>query len=576
MKQLLRAVTMLAALAGGAAPAAMLYVDPGNPGATDSGAGDALHPYRTLTYAMKQLRPGDTLSIAGGVYRESLIFPAISWSAGSTVIQPLSSAPVLIKGSDVVTGWTPLGGGLFVKNGWTVNSQQVFVDGVSLQQIGGKIFNSDPWVWPGRVAGGIAELTDNSFYYDIAAQNLYIKVPLTSLAAQIIEVSVRPHLVFGSAVENVTLRQLHFQHANTTALNQTGAVHLWRSNRNVLEQLEVTYCDGAGFDITGEDNVLRFNKANYNGQLGMKVRGKRALLQGNETSYNNTRRFQKWWEAGGAKFVGEGGLIDSTVMRHVAVGNAGDGIWFDWMNTNNHVYENVSAYNAGIGIHYEASQKGYIYNNYVFVNKERGIYLPHSSGSIVAFNVVVQSGYEGIVVVDEGSSPDNLLLRPVGNLVHGNIVARTGRTTLILPLELADNRSDFNLFLGLAQPTFSLGWPSSTSPIRIGLDKWRAASEQDMNSSYEAVDLPAALLAEFEQKVVYPNWTELLAIAAQFSAPAVTGIPVTHGKPGPSLQLAASTGGDTGGNTGGDTGGTGGDTGGSTKPGKGLGRNKNK
>lgn len=117
MKKRLPAVTLATALACGAAQAALLYVDPANPGAMDSGAGDALHPYRTLTYAMKQLKPGDTLNIAGGTYRESLIFPQVSWSAGSAVIQPMSSAPVLIKGSDVVTGWTALGAGYSSETG---------------------------------------------------------------------------------------------------------------------------------------------------------------------------------------------------------------------------------------------------------------------------------------------------------------------------------------------------------------------------------------------------------------------------------------------------------------------------
>ena len=575
MKKLLRGAALLAALACGTASAAVLYVDPVNPGATDSGAGDALHPYRTLTYAMKQLKPGDTLNIAGGVYRESIVFPGITWGALPTVIQALGTTPVTIKGSDIVTGWAALGGGLFVKNAWTVNSQQVFVDGVSLKQIGGKIFSTSTWIWPGRVAGGVAEMTDNSFFYDLAAQNLYVKLPLTSLDGHTVEVSVRGKVIDATNVHNVTIRGLNIQHSNISAISQNAAVTFWRCNNNVLEGLTVTYTDLAGFDITGDDNVLRNNTANFNGQIGMKVRGKRALLEGNVTSYNNTRGFQEWWEAGGAKFAGEGGLIDSTVRRHVAVGNNGDGIWFDWFNVNNRVYENVLAFNHHMGIQYEGSQQGYFYNNYIFGNGLRGIYLPYSSSSVIAFNMVAKNGYEGIAIVDEGRDPDDLRLRPTGNVIHGNIIAWGVKPAIVLPLALADNRSDYNLFLGLSQPTFSLGWPSATSPIRNGLDAWRAASGQDMNSWYQAFDIPATLQAEFDQKAIYPNWTEVLNLAAQFGVPSVVGIPLTHGHPGPSLQLAAPAG-DTGGSTGGDTGGsTGGDTGGSTKPGKGQGR-KNK
>ena len=53
----------------------------------------------------------------------------------------IQSAPggqeALIKGSDVVTGWKKAGPGLFVKDAWSVRSEQVFVDGKPLAQIGG-------------------------------------------------------------------------------------------------------------------------------------------------------------------------------------------------------------------------------------------------------------------------------------------------------------------------------------------------------------------------------------------------------------------------------------------------------
>ncbi|HET6493269.1 MAG TPA: hypothetical protein VFG44_09870, partial [Burkholderiales bacterium] len=164
MKKILMILIGLALLLTGSSYAGIRYVDPANPGTVDSGAGDALHPYRTLTFAMTQMRPGDTLNIASGVYRESIVFPGITWGSLPTLIQPMGTEPVLIKGSDIVTGWAALGGGLFVKNAWTVNSQQVFLDGAALKQIAGKIWTSDAWIWPGRVAGGLAEMTDNSFY----------------------------------------------------------------------------------------------------------------------------------------------------------------------------------------------------------------------------------------------------------------------------------------------------------------------------------------------------------------------------------------------------------------------------
>jgi parallel beta-helix repeat protein len=556
MKRLLSTFVLITALASGAVAAAVRHVDPAHSSAQDSGDGNAQRPYRTLGYAMKQLKPGDTLNIAPGVYREALIFPEIAWSGAPTMVQPAGNGEVLIKGSDVVTGWELVQGGMFVKRSWKTNSQQVFVDGVALQQVGGTILGGYPGkaghpmaklhatqggIWPGRVAGGVEQMKDNSFHYDAAAQSLYIKVPHASLDGHTVEASVRPHLVFGKGVQNVTLKKLRFQHANTSAVNQTGAVHLWQSSRNVLEELDVSHVDGAGFDITGDENTIRRSKANHCGQLGMKVRGRANKLTGNETSFNNTRGFNKWWEAGGAKFVGEGGLRDSEVSGHRALGNRGDGIWFDWMNSNNRVHDNVSAYNAGFGIHYEASQKGYIYNNYVFGNRQRGIYLPHSSDSVVAYNLVVKNGYEGIAVIDEGRSKSKPELVPRANRVLGNIIAWNGRSSLVLPAGLHDNAADYNLYVSAKDlPGFSIGWGSRESPIRKGLDAWRTASGQDTHSWIESSEVPQPLLAALEAQQPNPDWTQVMALASRFTVPgkqALSGTPLAtmadQSSPGP-------------------------------------------
>ena len=71
MKKLLRGAALLAALACGTASAAVLYVDPVNPGATDSGAGDSgdrvRGSYRLLrTLPREVIRSGAELFSAPG------------------------------------------------------------------------------------------------------------------------------------------------------------------------------------------------------------------------------------------------------------------------------------------------------------------------------------------------------------------------------------------------------------------------------------------------------------------------------------------------------------------------------
>ncbi|MCW5604554.1 MAG: DUF1565 domain-containing protein, partial [Burkholderiales bacterium] len=107
---------MLAALlAAGHGVAAVRHVDPRHTAAQDAGEGGAERPYRTLAYAMKSLRPGDTLNIAPGTYRESLVFREIDWSGAPITIRAAGKGEVLIKGSDIVTGWERVAAGLYVK-----------------------------------------------------------------------------------------------------------------------------------------------------------------------------------------------------------------------------------------------------------------------------------------------------------------------------------------------------------------------------------------------------------------------------------------------------------------------------
>lgn len=533
MKSVTGLIALVALLVAGEGTAAVRHVDPGHSSAQDAGEGDAGRPYRTLAHAMKRLQPGDTLNIAPGTYRESLIFAEIDWSGAPTSIRPRGKGEVLIKGSNVVTGWERVEAGLYVKRPWTVNSQQVFLDGVPLRQIGGTVLNGYPerpdhpmkklhtghgGIWPGRTPGGLQEMTEGSFFYDAAAQSLYIRVPpATTPEGRTVEVSVRPYLALGKGLRNVSLSNLRFQHANTSAVSQSGAISL-SGNRMVLDGIEVIHVDGNGFDISGDENVIRNSRANHCGQVGMKVRGRGVRLTGNETNFNNTRGFNKWWEAGGAKFVGQGGLRDSEVRDHRAVGNNGDGIWFDWMNSNNRIHGNVSAYNTGFGIHYEASQKGHIYNNYVYGNRQRGIYLPHSSESIIAHNLVVGNGMEGIVVIDEGRSKSKPELRPRGNRIFGNILAWNGKAAVVLPTDLLENASDYNLYVTAREaPTFSLGWGSRASPVRTGLEAWRVASGQDANSWAEALDVPQELLAALKRSRPDPDWSTVMSLASKFS-----------------------------------------------------------
>ena len=494
----LAALTLLSLSALWLAPAlaADRFVAPDEKSASDSGPGTAEAPYKTIAHAMSQLQPGDKLTIAAGTYREPIIIQPRTWpnddNPSVTVIE--GKGKVVIKGSDVVKDWRELGNGLYFTT-MDKQPQQVFVDGQPMMQIGGTIFGGYPekknhelaglhksqkGIWPGRRDGNQDSMPPDSFYYDKGAQTLYLKLKNNGIKDKTVEVSTRPQLLVGNDIRHVTIRNLHFEHSNTSTRTRAAAVTM-KGNFITLENIHVSRADSVGIDVWGDDITIQNSSANDCGQVGLKARGKRIRLIDNETSRNNTRGFNKWWEAGGAKFAGAGGLQDSFVSGHRAFGNHGDGIWFDWKNRNNTVQNGNFSYNQGMGIQYEASDRAVIVNNVVIGNEQRGIYLPHTSHSVVAFNLVAGNLLQGIAIVDENrrDKSNEFDFSARSNKVFGNVLAWNGGS-LVLPTEIADNQSDANIYIGNSQQTNpGLGWVRMfTAP----LDRWSGRTQQDKNS----------------------------------------------------------------------------------------------
>ena len=157
------------------------YVAQGVATAADTNPGTEAKPFLTIGGALKavaaRLGPGDTLRIKEGVYRERISLRAKDGKGDGTVIasgasynRAISFAGVpgdhvVLSGSDVVTGLKPFKEDIWVQAGWEPNSQQVFVDGKPLEQIGGKmseIINFWGWKHKGK---GLDDMIPGSFYY---------------------------------------------------------------------------------------------------------------------------------------------------------------------------------------------------------------------------------------------------------------------------------------------------------------------------------------------------------------------------------------------------------------------------
>jgi parallel beta-helix repeat protein len=534
-------LTVLSALGPVGANATVLYVDPSQKTAVDGGTGTAAVPFKTLSYAMSRLQPGDHLIIEAGTYRDALVFPNRVWSTDKPTIVEGEGA-VLIKGSDAVLGWQALGSDRFFVS-WKNEPEQVFVDGKPLQQIAGTVFSGFPiqagnalngqmastgGIWPGRVAGNVNSMPENSFFFDASALKLYVRIAQPNLIQHTVEVSTRPYGVLGVNATGVTLHNLTFMHGNTSIGSRMGFVTML-GNNITLDTIAVSNTDSVGIQLAGNDITVTRSSANGCGQLGIKAYGSRLLFENSQTNGNNTRGFNKSWEAGGIKFVGNGGAQNSTIRNHQALSNLGHGMWFDWGNSNNVVDGADLRYNTGFGLMYEASFGGTIVRNVIAGNGQRGIYLPQSSTTTIAFNLITGNGMQGIAIVDEGRQDPagKLDLRPKGNRIFGNVIA-WNQGSIVLPTVLATNTSDYNYFTDADNNVgLTLGWGGvNQTTVR----DWSALTGQDTHSQSQVVALDAQMKASIDARASTLNtawFTKLLPTVTRVPYSVYSGLVLT-------------------------------------------------
>jgi parallel beta-helix repeat protein len=256
--------------------------------------------------------------------------------------------------------------------------------------------------------------------------------------------------------------------------------------------------DSAGVYMGGNDNRIDNSIISDNGQVGIFGNGYRLTITNSQILRNNTRGFNKNWEAGGMKLMaGPNHINDSFVMNSVVAYNYGDGIWFDWMNNNNTIENNIVAYNSGHGIHYEVSQKGFIRNNLSYGNRQRGIFAPGMSDGVISNNSVFSNGMEGITIIDDPRSATYPLFIPYRNTFYSNSMAWNDKVNyiqLIVPGTTYENVSDRNVFKAYAnRPRMSLGYMTTTS-WSSGVPDWRIKSlGMDMNSIDYTEQIPLDL-----------------------------------------------------------------------------------
>ena len=478
------------------ASAATYFVDARRATTGPDAAGTQDKPFAAISQAVDRLRPGDTLLIRAGLYRES-----VTVTRSGTPEQPIviSAAPgdegkVIITGSDAIRGWRHE-----VSTEWSVpwaqrldakfpadwgdcgeyprRCEMVFVRGQPLTQV----------LAEGLLRRGTFCVSEKKGRLFIALREFGDPGP--------VEVAVRQRGLYVHA-SNVRLNGLTVTHVASPY--PEGALHVWGNDVEVRNcRAEWNNLDGLRLAV-GRCRVID-SVFDNNGKCGIAASMSRTLLEGNTTN-SNSWRYGPECEAGGVKICG-GAPFGNRIIAHTARDNNGRGIWFDYGCKDNRIERCVVDNNLISGIEMEACQPdNWIINCVVTrtrvwkdsINEHgtgAGIMLYESAGTHVLNNTIVGNELCGLMIAG-GSRQihyDKSEAASINTQVLNNIFAGSANAAIQFWVwdksatkeSLASHRSDYNLFFPPEKGNVAQVPPGKKLPA---LADWQKAFSQDAHS----------------------------------------------------------------------------------------------
>lgn len=503
-----------------------------SPNASDDNPGTAERPFRTITRGIKELRPGDTLTVRGGTYREGVEIDLVGSAEHPITIRAAEGETVVIKGSEVVTGWTR-DGDVWRKEGWT--KEFVLANHATGTRLAGpnvmEVYQRDGLRGEALVLFRVRsaeELREGKCYWDEATGTItihpYATDPPFDPNAAGVEVAVRAR---GMSIgrRHVHVRGFQFRQFGTAAVVNWPAVSLHGADSSIEDCL-ITWADFGGLGLSGFRNVARRCEASYCGCTGFGAGvGEGMVVEDCVFNHNNFWRYSPGWHAGGAKIIP---WFNRSVVRNSEFAyNYGPGLWLDGSCNENVLEGNRCHDNEGPGIMVEISRDNVVRNNLCFQNRNtlpgidispvagkgyaptvcqairsdgggggQGIFVSSSPGTKVYHNLCYRNEGYGIFAewaLRESSDIADYAERkgaPVSMSTHdvdirNNLLINNGTAQLSLRRNGVDedtynNRSDYNLL-----------YSSSGAPLVIWgfggerftkLDKWQQASGFDQHS----------------------------------------------------------------------------------------------
>ncbi len=376
-------------LAAPSAFATTWIVDKQSAACSDAGPGTPAAPFCTIGKGAMVAAPGDTVQIRKGFYREQVVPPA-SGAPGLPITYKGTWPFTHIVGTDSLSSpalWTPAGSTAFSAPFDPVSDPtQVFVDGKRL-----------------ATAASAATTTPNSFFFDAAANVLYVDIGGGNPAAgHVVEAGAREHgFELPGGTSHIVIRELMIWGQNHSGIRAFDG-----SNVEVRDS-RVSLAFYYGISMEGaSDCSMRNNVALNMGDTGFR------LLDSFGCSIE--RNLAKGTVFGIELLHGGGNLVSRNISRE----NTRVGINCEGSSDNRIIANNFSENKDSGGLVRLGSEDNLVARNIAQGNMDNGFQITEATGTRLISNTVYRNQQEAFEI--EGGS--------TGTVLANNIAVDNGLT----------------------------------------------------------------------------------------------------------------------------------------------------
>ena len=531
-------------------PAREFVVNQKDAKASDANAGTAEKPLKTISAAAMRVQAGDKVVIHAGQYRETVIINASGTVDAPITFEVAPGETAVIKGSDVIYGWTRDAGDIWKAELPAVPKRSPDAKDASFWRTNDVrlVFAKDGVLLDAQHLRRVIvkeQLRPGTFFCDVPRNLLFVWLSDSSDPnARSMEVALRGAFLYVNG-NNVIVRGLQMRHASTLGIATFSACRLCGENI-IMENCVISWADFVGASLGGNRNKILGCTIACHGNSGLGALGKDHVIERCRVIYNNIDRYFFGWHCGGAKLIPR--FVHGRIEHNEFAYNIGPGLWLDGLCNNNFINANICHDNEGTGIILEVSADNDVFNNICYNNRNplkatylqpdedaekrghpgrfkevqhggegiaqpiyhagegRGIYVSSSPQTKVYHNTCYLNEGEGICVEGPPRQVEGVEMSTSNCSVRNNISVSNKGSQLVLRRNGKDktthgNNSDYNVLLALGAVFARGGWDGV---ITSSLNDWRKQSGQDEHSKETDPFFAMAAMSDFRLLSISP------------------------------------------------------------------------